>query len=58
MTNTPTLNVLLTEELAAKIAASIRDEALEDAAVLIDAQDVDPAFKLRMSCVIRSLKKL
>jgi hypothetical protein len=33
-----------------------REQALEEAASVLDVQDVDPAFKGRMACAIRALK--
>ena len=36
---------------------AIKQEALDQAAAIVERQDVDPAFKLRMASAIRSLKE-
>ena len=40
-----------------KCGNSTRNEALDQAAAIVERQDVDPAFKLRMASAIRSLKE-
>ena len=45
------------QQAAEKCGNSTRNEALDQAAAIVERQDVDPAFKLRMASAIRSLKE-
>lgn len=45
------------KQLVEPFRQDTRNEALDQAAAIVERQDVDPAFKLRMASAIRSLKE-
>lgn len=47
----------ITQQSALSYERRVRNETLDQAAAVIERQDVDPAFKLRMASSIRSLRE-